>query len=375
MQFQTHSTLGTLNFTIMTFALPWAFLLLLFLPVIIYRYRSRSGFGLRSGRLLFPSTGLAAEAGTSLRARLVHLPFFLRLAVLVLLVTSLARPQEGTEKVFDINRGVAMEIILDRSSSMKAEMIYNGQQVSRLDVAKQVFLEFVLGNGKDLQGRPNDLIGLVTFGRYADTACPLTLAHDALTSFVEPVNLVSRKSEDGTAIGDAVALAAARLQNAEETMRQQSLEEEANADSYEIKSKIIILLTDGEQNAGSRTPQEAAELAKEWNIKIYTIGIGGRESLLRLPTLFGTQVVRRGTGVDTQTLSALAESTGGIFRMAEDGEALLEVYREIDELEKSEVQSVRYTEYRERFMFFAMIALALLGIEVILCTTWLRRVP
>ncbi len=359
----------------MTFASPWAFLLLLILPVIIYRYRSRSGFGLWSGRLLFPSTGQAAAAGTSLRARLVHLPFFLRLAVLLLLVIALARPQEGTEKIFDISRGVAMEVVLDRSSSMKAEMIYNGQQVSRLEAAKQVFLDFVRGNSKELQGRPNDLIGLVTFARYADTACPLTLAHDALASFVEPVKLVSRKSEDGTAIGDAVALAAARLQKAEETMQQQNMAEDSNTDSYEIKSKIIILLTDGEQNAGSRTPQEAAELAEKWNIKIYTIGIGGRESLLRVPTLFGTQVVRRGPGIDTQTLASLAESTGGIFRMAEDGEALLEVYREIDELEKSEVQSVRYTEYRERFMIFAIAALVLLGLEIVLRTTWLRRIP
>jgi Ca-activated chloride channel family protein len=359
----------------MTFATPWAFLLLLILPLIIYRYKSRSGFGLRSGRLLFPSTTQAAEAGTSLRTRLIHLPFFLRLALLVLLVVSLARPQEGTEKIFDISRGVAMEVVLDRSSSMKAEMIYNGQQVSRLEAAKQVFLAFVRGNGKDLGGRPNDLIGLVTFGRYADTACPLTLAHDALASFVDPIELVSRKSEDGTAIGDAVALAAARLQKAEETMRQQTREEGDNADSYEIKSKIIILLTDGEQNAGSRTPQEAAELANKWGIKIYTIGIGGRESLVRVPTLFGTGVVRRGSGVDTKTLPALAEATGGIFRMAEDGETLLEVYREIDELEKSEVQSVRYTEYRERFMLFALLALALLGLEIVLRTTWLRRVP
>ena len=118
-----------------------------------------------------------------------------------------------------------------------------------------MLLEFVAGNQAGLAGRPNDLIGLITFARYADTSCPLTLAHGALASFVEPVSLVSRKQEDGTAIGDAVALAAARLQKAEETLIRQTQQEGSRKPSYEIKSKIIILLTDGEQTAGRRTPQ------------------------------------------------------------------------------------------------------------------------
>jgi len=359
----------------MTFTTPWAFLLLLVLPIIIFRYFSRSPLGKRTGNILFPTTLHASGAGTSLRKKLLHLPFILRLLALVFLIFALARPLEGMEKIYDINKGVAIEVVIDRSSSMKAEMDFAGKTMNRLEVAKQVFLEFVKGNSGSLAGRPNDLIGLITFARYADTACPLTLAHDALASFVDPIKLVNRKPEDGTAIGDALALAAARLQKAEQTLLQQNLAADTQESSYEIKSKIIILLTDGEQTAGNRTPQEAAELAKKWGIKIYAIGIGAEESLLNIPTLFGTRIMQRGRGVDKQTLSLLAETTSGLFRMAEDGDALRAVYEEIDTLEKSEIESIRYVDYKEKFTLFALAGLILLTLETILRTTWFRRIP
>ena len=355
----------------MTFETPWAFLLLLVLPIIIFRYFSSSSLGLRSGNVLFPTTRHASEAGTSLRKKLLHLPFVLRLLALVFLTVALARPLEGMEKIYDINKGVAIEVVIDRSSSMRAEMDFAGEVMNRLEVAKRVFLEFAQGNRGNLTGRPNDLIGLITFARYADTACPLTLAHDALASFVEPIELVNRKSEDGTAIGDALALAAARLQKAEQTLLQQNLTADTQESSYEIKSKIIILLTDGEQTAGRRTPREAAELAKKWDIKIYAIGIGSKKSLLKFPTLFGTKV----SGVDKQTLSLLAETTSGLFRMAEDGNALRAIYEEIDKLEKSEIESIRYVDYKEQFSLFAIAGLILLTLETLLRTTWFRRIP
>jgi Ca-activated chloride channel family protein len=144
----------------MSFETPWALLLLLILPVIIYRYFTRSALGLRTGKLLFPSARHAAGAGISLRSRLAHLPYVLRIMALILLIIALARPLE---------------------------------QLNRLEVAKRVFLEFVQGSQGDLAGRPNDLIGLITFARYADTACPLTLAHGALASFVEPIELRDQK--------------------------------------------------------------------------------------------------------------------------------------------------------------------------------------
>jgi Ca-activated chloride channel family protein len=359
----------------MTFATPWAFLLLLVLPIIIFRYFSRSSLGMRSGNILFPTTMHASGAGISLRKKLIHLPFILRLLALLFLIFALARPLEGMEKIYDINKGVAIEVVIDRSSSMRAEMDFAGKAMNRLEVAKQVFLEFVQGNKGNLTGRPNDLIGLVTFARYADTACPLTLAHDALASFVEPIELVNRKPEDGTAIGDALALAAARLQQAEQTLLKQNLAADTQKSSYEIKSKIIILLTDGEQNAGRRTPREAAELAKKWGIKIYAIGIGSQDSMLNIPTLFGARFMQRGSGVNTQTLTQLAQATSGLFRMAEDGDALRAIYEEIDELEKSEIESIRYVDYKEQFSLFAWAGLLLLALETILRTTWFRRIP
>jgi Ca-activated chloride channel family protein len=254
---------------------------------------------------------------------------------------------------------------------MRAEMDFAGEVMNRLEVAKRVFLEFAQGNTGNLTGRPNDMIGLISFARYADTACPLTLAHDALASFVEPIELVNRKSEDGTAIGDALALAAARLQKAEQTLIQQNPTADTQESSYEIKSKIIILLTDGQQTAGKRTPLEAAELAKKWGIKIYAIGIGPEDSLLKFPSLFNS----RGPGVDKQTLSQLAETTSGLFRMAEDADALRAIYAEIDKLEKSEIESIRYVDYREQFNIFAWAGLILLSLETLLHTTWFRRIP
>ena len=168
-----------------------------------------------------------------------------------------------------------------------------------------------------------------------------------------------------------MALAAARLQKAEQTLLQQNLTADTQESSYEIKSKIIILLTDGEQTAGRRTPREAAELAKKWDIKIYAIGIGSKKSLLKFPTLFGTRV----PGVDKQTLSLLAETTSGLFRMAEDGNALRAIYEEIDKLEKSEIESIRYVDYKEQFSLFAIAGLILLTLETLLRTTWFRRIP
>jgi Ca-activated chloride channel family protein len=299
----------------------------------------------------------------------------LRILVLVLLIIGLARPQEGMETVFDISKGVAIAVVVDRSSSMSAEMEFDGQRLNRLEVAKKVFLEFVKGNKGDLQGRPNDLVGLITFARYADTACPLTLAHGPLAEFIEPVQLVKRRAEDGTAIGDALALAAARLQTAEETIKKQALAAGLDEPSYDIKSKIIILLTDGEQTAGKRTPLQAAELAKEWGIKIYAVGIGGQDAMMQINTPFGTQLIPTGRGLDQKTLKKLAETTGGLFRMAEDGDSLRSIYEEIDKLEKSEIESVRFVDYKEKFTPFGLLALVILALETVLRCTYLRRLP
>ncbi len=352
----------------MRFEAPWIFLLLLVVPPVIY-------LGLRRGGrpfLRFSSTQNAARIGRSLRQRLLWLPPGLRVLALVLLITALARPQQGMERIRQVSKGVAIEMVVDRSGSMGAEMDFQGQRLTRLEVVKRVFEEFITGNGKDLPGRPNDLVGMVAFAKYPDTICPLTLAHGALSRFLETVNLVNRQSEDGTAIGDAVALAAARLKTAEQALARQT---KAKQQDYQIKSKVIILLTDGQNNRGRRLPQQAAALAKQWGIKIYAIGIGSDEAVQTVSTPFGSFKVATGSGVDQATLKAMAETTGGLARMANDAQTLRRIYRQIDQLEKTEIESLRYLDYRELFVPLALAALGLLILEVGLNCTVFRRIP
>jgi len=347
---------------------PWALLVLLAIPVVVWLHVRRR----RRGSLRFSSTRHAARAGRSLRQRLLWAPLALRVAVLVLLAVALARPQEGKEQVRDVSRGIAIEMVVDRSGSMNAEMDYEGERRNRLEVAKRVFEEFVVGGKGGLKGRGNDLVGMIAFARYPDTVCPLTLAHGALSRFLESVKLVQRRSEDGTAIGDALALAAARLQTAEETLARQTRGKDAD---YEIKSKVIILLTDGQNNCGKRTPAQAAALARDWGIKIYTIGVGGGDAVTTVRTPLGDYKVPVGPGVDEGTLKALADATGGTARLADDAESLRAVYREIDELERSEIESIRFLDYRELFPAFALAGLLLLVAEVALAATVFRRIP
>ncbi|MBN1627616.1 MAG: VWA domain-containing protein, partial [Deltaproteobacteria bacterium] len=203
-----------------------------------------------------------------------------------------------------------------------------------------------------------------------DTICPLTLAHGALPEFLKTVHLVQDESEDGTAIGDALALAAARLETAEESLKGQK-----TSNDYRIKSKVIVLLSDGENNAGKRTPLEAAELAAKWGIRIYSIAIVGGETVTSVKTPFGVYKVPSSQRVDTSALKAIAEKTGGFYREAKDVESLRDIYREIDGMEKSEIESVRFVDYKELFHWFALAGIVLLILETILKTTLFRKMP
>jgi Ca-activated chloride channel homolog len=373
----------------MRFEFPWAFLIppLVFLLAWSLLRRPRS-VGVR-----FSSIRTAASSGASLRSRLRHLPLIFRVLAVLLLAVGLARPQQGREEVRDVSEGIAIEMVIDRSGSMGQELIYEGAQANRLAVVKKIFKEFVLGDGRDLGGRPNDLIGMVSFARYADTICPLTLSHGALDRFIESIQVATRKNEDGTAIGDALALAAARLKTAEELLKSTygKLPAQGSRDAaesgapvlqapgagkeYRIRSKVAILLTDGQNNAGKRSPIEAARLAKEWGIKVYAIGIGGRESFVTIRTPFGDYKAPGGPGVDEPTLKAIADETGGAFWLAESAEKLHQIYKEIDKLERTEIESVRHIDYAERFAPFVLAALALLLLEQILISTVFRRIP
>jgi Ca-activated chloride channel family protein len=353
----------------MHFESPWSFLLLFTLPVLIWLSRRRP----KDAAIRFSSTGIVEKTKRSWRQQLMFLPLMLRMLALVCLIVALARPQTGMEEVKDISKGIAIEMVVDRSGSMGAEMEYKGSHANRLEVVKKVFKEFVLGNGRDLHGRPSDMIGMIAFARYPDTICPLTMAHGALPPFLDSVKLVERREEDGTAIGDALALAAARLETVDETLKQQRME--SKDASYEIKSKVIILLSDGENNFGKRTPLQAAALAQKWGIKVYTIAIGGGEAVTSIQTPFGVYKVPISAAVDTDTLEKVAEKTSGFFRKASDAGSLREIYQEIDKMEKSTIESVRFVDFKEAFPYFALAGLFLIGCEIILSSTVFRKTP
>lgn len=271
----------------------------------------------------------------------------LRAVSLILFVVALARPQDVTAEREYQTKGVDIVVALDISGSMLAE---DFKPENRLSVAKQEAIKFI-------RGRENDRMGLVVFARKAFTQCPLTLDYDVLTSLLKEVRI--GMIPDGTAIGMGLATAVNRLR------------------SSEAKSKVIILLTDGENNAGNIDPITAAELAKTFNIKAYTIGVG-RGGLVPFPVndpLFGKRYVQANVEIDEMTLKRIADITGGVFFRARDPQSLSEIYEKINQLETTEVKVKEYRSYDELFGYLLLPALLLLLIELLLANTLLLKVP
>ncbi|MBR0459840.1 MAG: VWA domain-containing protein [Victivallales bacterium] len=351
------------------FETPFALLLAL-LPVLhlLWQRWHRA----RRAAVGFSSTANVRRAGKSWRQRLLWLPGTLRWLAIALLAVALARPQSGREDIREVTQGIAIEMVLDRSGSMGLCLDFEGRMQDRLETAKTIFSRFVFGDGKTLQGRTGDLVGMVAFARYSDTVCPLTLSHSVLKPFLKTVAL-AEEDEDGTAIGDAVALAAARLHTVEETLAKQNRKEPA---SYQIKSKVMILLTDGQNNWGRRTVAQARELAKQWGVRIYVIAFAGGDVYQSVRTPWGIQhrrVYER--EMDTTEIRRLAEETGGLYRAAKDARSLQAVYEEIDSLERSEVESTHFVDYSELYAPFALAAFLVLALEQLLVCTILRRLP
>jgi len=306
-----------------------------------------------------------------------------RLSCIALLIVALARPRKGTVLSEISTESVAIEVVADRSGSMQTEMDYYGQKLNRLEVVKKVLSDFIEGNKKELPGRNDDLVGLVTFARYADTICPLVLSHNVLLEFLKNTELVRLRTEDGTAIGDAIALAAARLKEAEDELQQRKAQliqagEKNLVDqdgSFKIKSKVIILLTDGVNNAGQRDPLQAADLARDWGIKIYTIGIGSSQAYTTIQTPLGSYKMPTGQNLDERLLKAIAEKTGGFYGRADSAKTLEKIVEKIDELEKTEVKSIQYTQYAELFGPWTLAALLILASEMLASCTIFRKIP
>ncbi|MCX5645030.1 MAG: VWA domain-containing protein [Phycisphaerae bacterium] len=359
---------------------PWALLLLLALPLLGYVMLRRK----RGAAVKFPSLVDMRRCPVSWRLRLRPSLVALRLLCLVLLILALARPRKGTVLSEISTEGVAIEAAVDRSGSMHTEMDYDREKLDRLEVVKRVLKDFVEGDKKGLAGRPSDLIGLVTFARYADTVCPLVLSHGVLTEFLKQTQIVSLRSEDGTAIGDAIALGAARLKKAEEELQRRNTQlgfageggaQKGDTPGFTIKSKVMMLLTDGRNNLGKYSPLEAADLAAKWGIKIYTIGIGSNEAYTTMQTPLGNFRVPAQEELDEGLLKAIAERTGGFYSRADDADSLRKIVKKIGELEKTEVKSVQYMQYAEHFGSWTLPALALLGLEMLAGCTVFRKIP
>lgn len=357
-----------------TFAYPYLLLLLLILPLLWWWQ------GRRRGRPVVQFSSLdtlrAAGGGSQLRALLP----ILQTVGLAALIVGAARPQ-----VTDVSRqlyaeGIAIQMVLDISSSMEAEDMtaVRGSGVTRLAVVKEVFRRFVLGDENELPGRPNDLIGLIQFARYADSVCPLTLDREQLIKFLDEAQTVQGrittmlreqgrnartlqrqrvlKDEDGTAIGDALALAVERLKDLRRTS--------GSGDQHVIKSRVIVLLTDGEDNSSLIEPRKAGDLAAKYGIKVYTImaGTGRQVGFGRVP-------------VDESDLQYIADTTGGRHFAARTPGALLEVYEAIDRLERTKTEEKRFVRKQERAQPWLLTAFIALAAQQVLAATLLRKLP
>jgi len=320
-----------------------------------------------------------AATGGSWVARLRWLPPTLRMLGIAVLVVCIARPIKANERSRVFVEGVAIQSVIDRSGSMAAlDFSLEAGRVDRLTAVKKVLTDFIQGDD-DLPGRPDDLIGLITFARYADTVSPLTLDHAHVAAAIDGVRIATERSEDGTAIGDAIALAVERLRE---------LDDRADENGRRIKSRVIVLLTDGENNAGDIDPETAAEIADAFDVRIYTIGVGS-DGVAAMPAQdpFGRQVMmRQRVSIDERTLTDVAERTGGRYFRATDTDSLRDIYAAIDELEKTETEQRRYRLYRDLAVSplslgevtvppLLLVALVLLGLEQLLVHTRFRTLP
>tara|TARA_R110002073_G_scaffold239285_1_gene400789 strand:+ start:334407 stop:335450 length:1044 start_codon:yes stop_codon:yes gene_type:complete len=334
------------------FAYPWILLAGSVIPLIwIVHIIGRSRY--RGVNTSVPSR--VAAAGISLRTATAWIPnLFLSLA-LALLVIATARPQEIIGNTKTTQDTIAIELVVDRSGSMDEKVIFGGQKVTRLEAVKVVVEEFIVGDDDQLNGREGDLLGLIVFGSFADTLMPLTQSHKALVQALRRVELPRIERERSTAIGDALMLAAARLKASEDSMRN-----EMDDPDFELKSKAIVLLTDGENRAGSYSPEQAAALAKDWGIKIYIIGIRGGTSFNGM--VFGGGVQE----VNDQNMAAVAQYTGGQYWGVDKVSDLTNVYAQIDELERSTIQTSDSTSYEELYLPFALAGLITMMISFLL---------
>ncbi|MFM8358233.1 MAG: VWA domain-containing protein [Verrucomicrobiota bacterium] len=331
----------------MRFGSPGWLLLLLLLPLVAWlrrRYGSESAF-------LYSSVSLVKGITSLSRSRAGVILANLRWVALALFIVALARPQVGQGRAPLRASGIDIVVALDLSGSMLAEDFeLNGARVNRVEIARDVLRRFV-------EGRPSDRIGLVVFAGRPYIACPPTLDHSFLLRNLQRLEALR---EQGTAIGSAISTGVNRLRE------------------LKSKSRILVLMTDGQNNAGSVTPLTAADAATALGVKVYTIGVGTRGSA-PYPAgvdLFGNKVYQQvAVDIDEGTLKEVSDRTGGRYYRADKTETLRAIYREIDTLEKTEVEVKQFAFWEECMGYFAVPGLGLLLLEILLGHTVWRKLP
>jgi Ca-activated chloride channel family protein len=328
--------------TDLTFAHPKFLFLLLLVPALILWYYSKRKSGFAT--LSMPAGDGLARIGPGLRVRLMPLIPLLRILGFIALVLALARPQKSLSEREVTTEGIDIMLSLDISGSMLARDF----SPDRLEAAKRVAKEFI-------EGRPTDRIGLVVFAGESFTQCPITTDHAVLQRLFKDVK--SGLVEDGTAIGMGLATAVSRLKDSD------------------AKSRVIILMTDGVNNAGYIDPMTAVELAKSEQVRVYNIGVGKRGTApYPYKDVFGRTVLQNvEVQIDEELLRKIAVETGGTYFRATDDTKLQEIYQEIDQLEKSRINVAAYERKSEHFYVFAFAAIVAFFLEVLLRNTFLRK--
>lgn len=326
---------------------PAVFWLLLLLPLVLFIEKRRR----RGPSFVFSFGELVKDLKQTARVRVAGSLIILKVSALALMIIALARPQAMLEGSKAVSEGVDIVLTLDTSTSMLAEdFMLGNKRINRYDLVKEVVKDFI-------RKRKDDRIAIVAFAARAYTVCPLTTDYGWLLENLDRVRV--GMIEDATAVGSAIASSINRLRTSK------------------TKSRIVILLTDGVNNAGNISPIVAAEAAKALKIKIYTIAVGTKGlSPYPLKDFYGRTVYRNiPIEIDEESMKKIAEITGGKYYLASDSEKLMRIYDEINRLEKSNIEHFGYREYTELFPFFLVPGLILLAIEIILSNTVFLKVP
>ena len=324
---------------------PLFLILLVVVPVLVYLFLRKGS--IKRGTIRFSNLDIVKKVNTKRASRARMLLFIIRMAVVILIIIALARPQSGSREEEVITEGIDIILAMDVSTSMRAE---DFKPKNRLQAAKIVAQDFI-------KGRHNDRIGMVVFAGNSFTQCPLTLDYSIVLKFLSEIE--TGMIEDGTAIGMAIGTCVNRLKDSKG------------------KSKVVILLTDGRNNRGELDPVTASYIAETFDIKIYTIGAGKRGDALYPVNdpIFGKRYVRMPVEIDEKLLRKIADVTRAKYFRATDEKKLEEIYKEISAMEQTEIKVKQYTRYSELFLLFINPALILILLEIVLSNTIFRKIP